>query len=111
MQLYPYQWGATEPGTAEETLRMKQGYPYVLLYLHTTQDNVRRFLSYAPDKDSPLELQSGEDTGLPLYKFYIRHIPTGEVYAGSSWDAASDWQTALSNFLQGLRKDQAANIK
>ena len=111
MQLYPYEWGITEPGTTEEVLRMKQGYPYVLLYLHTTQDNVRRFLTYAPDKDAPLELQSGPDTGQPLYKFYIRHIPTGDVYVGSTWDAAADWQTALRNFWQSLRKDQASNIK
>lgn len=111
MSLYPYQWAPTEPGTAEDVLRMKQGYQYVLLYLHTGQDNIRRFLSYPPNKEAPLELQSGEDTGEPLYKFYIRHIATGDVYAGSSWDAAADWQVALRNFVQGLRKDQAANIK
>ncbi|AHM61546.1 hypothetical protein D770_16460 [Flammeovirgaceae bacterium 311] len=111
MQLYPYDWGVTEPGTTEEVLRMKQGYPYVLLYLHSTQDNLRRFLTYAPNEESPLELQAGPETGQPLYKFYIRHIPSGEVYAGSSWDAAADWQTSLNNFLQGLRKEQASNIK
>jgi hypothetical protein len=111
MQLYPYEWGVTEPGTAEEVLRMKQGYPYVLLYLYTTQDNLRRFLTYAPNEESPLELQGGPDTGEPLYKFYIRHIPSGDVYAGSSWDASANWQTALNNFLQGLRKEQAANLK
>lgn len=111
MQQYPYEWGLTEAGTPEETLRMKQGFPYVLLYLHTAQDNVRRFLSYAPDKDAPLELQSGPDPGMPVYKFYIRHIPTGDVYIGSSWDASTDWQTALASFVQGLRKDQAANLK
>lgn len=111
MQQYPYEWGITEAGTPEETLRMKQGYPYVLLYLHTAQDNIRRFLTYAPDKEAPLELQSGPDPGMPVYKFYIRHIPTGDVYVGSSWDAATDWQIALANFLQGLRKDQSANLK
>lgn len=111
MEQYPYQWGVTVPGTAEETLRMKQGYPYVLLYLHTGQKNLRRFLNYAPNEESPLELQAGPDNGQPLYKFYIRHIPTGDVYAGSSWDAAPDWQTALHKYLQGLRKDQAANLK
>ncbi|EMR04709.1 hypothetical protein [Cesiribacter andamanensis] len=111
MGLYPYQWGLTEAGTAEETLRMKQGYQYVLLYLHTGQENIRRLLNYAPNKEAPLELQAGEDTGEPVYKFYIRHIATGDVYAGSSWDASPDWRTALSNFLQGLRKDQASSIK
>lgn len=111
MQPYPYQWGITEPGTTEEVLRMKQGYPYVLLYLNTSQENIRRFLSYAPNETAPLELQAGPDTGVPLYKFYIRHIPSGDVYVGTYWDAAADWQTALSNFWQGLRKDQAANLK
>lgn len=111
MGLYPYQWGVTEAGTAEDVLRMKQGYQYVLLYLHSRQENIRRLLNYAPSKEAPLELQAGEDSGEPVYKFYIRHIATGDVYAGSRWDAAPDWQTALNNFLQGLRKDQAANIK
>ncbi len=111
MQLYPYEWGITEPGTTEEVLRMKLGYPYVLLYLYTSQDNIRRFLNYAPNEDAPLELQAGPDTGVSQYKFYIRHIPSGDVYVGAYWDAAADWQTALSNFWQGLRKDQAANLK
>lgn len=111
MQAYPYEWNITEPGTEEKDLRLKGGNQYVLLYLHTSPANIRRFLNYGANKDIPLELQADLSDDRSVYKFYIRHIYTGDVYTGTHWDAASSWQEALRNHIQYLRKEQAASLK
>ncbi len=111
MQAYPYQWGITKTGTDEKDLRLKEGYQYVLLYLHTSAANIRRFLNYGSNEEIPLELQANLNDDSSVYKFYIRHIYTGDVYAGTHWDAAPAYEEALSNYLANLRKDQAASIK
>lgn len=111
MQAYPYEWGVTKPGTDEKDLRLKEGYQYVLLYLHTSTANIRRFLNFGSDKEIPLELQADESDNRSVYKFYIRHIYTGDVYAGTHWDAAESWEEALQNHLRHLRKEQASNLK
>ena len=111
MQAYPYQWGVTSPRTDEKDLRLKEGYQYVLLYLHTNTANIRKFLNYGANDEIPPELQADLSNDQSVYKFYIRHIYTGDVYGGTHWDAAATWQEALQNHLSYLRKEQAANIK
>jgi hypothetical protein len=111
MQAYPYEWGITTPGTEEKDLRLKEGYQYVLLYLHTNAANIRRFLNYGSNDDIPLELQADETDNRSVYKFYIRHIYTGDVYGGTNWDAAPTWQEALENHLRYLRKEQVTSRK
>lgn len=111
MQAYPYQWGVTKPGTEEKDLRLKEGYQYVLLYLHTNTANIRKFLNYGANSEIQPELQADLSNDESVYKFYIRHIYTGDVYAGTHWDASANWQEALQNHLSYLRKEQAANIK
>ena len=111
MEAYPYPWGISKPGTDEKDLRLKEGYQYVLLYLHTNAANIRKFLNYGSNEEIPLELQADLKNEQSVYKFYIRHIYTGDVYAGTHWDAAPNWQEALRNHLTYLRKEQASNIK
>lgn len=111
MKDYPYEWGVTKPGTDEKDLRLKEGYQYVLLYLHTNSANIRRFLNYGSNDEIPLELQADETDDRSVYKFYIRHIYTGDVYGGTHWDAADTWEQALQNHLQYLRKEQVSSRK
>lgn len=111
MQAYPYEWGVTKPGIDEKDLRLKEGYQYVLLYLHTSTANIRRFLNFGANNEIPLELQADESDNRSVYKFYIRHLYTGDVYAGTHWDAAETWQEALQNHLRHLRKEQSASLK
>lgn len=111
MQTYPYEWGVTDPNTEGKDLRLKEGYQYELLYLHTSAANIRRFLNYGDNNEIPLEQQADIKDDQSVYKFYIRHIYTGDVFAGTHWDAAPTWEEALKNHIQYLRKAQAANIK
>ena len=110
-EYYPYQWGVTKTGVDEKDLRLKEGYQYVLLYLHTNAANIRKFLNYGANEEIPLELQADLSDDSSVYKFYIRHIYTGDVYAGTHWDAAKTWEEALKNHLEGLRKAQAVSVK
>ena len=106
MQAYPYEWGITDPATTEQDLRFKGGYQFVLLYLRASPANIRSLLQYPPNESSQPQLQYTGTNQDPVYKFYIRQIANNEVYMGSNWDAAANWQQALQNFWQGLRKDQ-----
>ena len=111
MQNYPYAWGITDPSAEGKDLRLKEGYQYELLYLHTSPANIRRFLNYGDNNEIPLEQQADVSDDQSVYKFYIRHIYTGDVYAGTHWDAAPSWEEALKNHIEYLRKAQASNIK
>jgi hypothetical protein len=44
-----------------------------------------------------------------VYKFYFKHIDSGNVYLGSKWDADLNWYDALSNQLKGLKKEMKIN--
>lgn len=111
MGTYPYEWELTDPATEETDLRLKGGQQFVLLYLHTSPANIRRFLDYGKNEEIPLELQADLSDDRSVYKFYIRHIYTGDVYMGTHWDAAPSWQEALKNHIQYLRTEQASNLK
>lgn len=111
MGTYPYEWEVTDPATEETDLRLKGGQQFVLLYLHTSPANIRRFLDYGKNEEIPLELQADLSDDRSVYKFYIRHIYTGDVYMGTHWDAAPSWQEALKNHIQYLRTEQASNLK
>jgi len=39
----------------------------------------------------------------PVYKFYFRHIDSGDVFLGTKWDADLTWQQALKNQLKGFK--------
>jgi len=40
----------------------------------------------------------------PVYKYYIKHIYSGDVYLGTGWDADETWQEALQNHMDNLLK-------
>jgi hypothetical protein len=45
----------------------------------------------------------------PVYKFYFRHIDSGNVYLGTKWDADITWQDALNNHIRGLKAELKIN--
>ncbi|MEQ9437699.1 MAG: hypothetical protein RIG62_01580 [Cyclobacteriaceae bacterium] len=98
MEAYPYEYGLVDPSTEEDQIR-QDGYQFILLRLHSTEKNLRTMLGY--------EAQKGEtpDNTTPVYKYYIKHIYTGDVYLGNAWDTAPTWEEALQNHLQHLRSD------
>lgn len=114
MVSYPYKYGFTDPDKEEKKLR-GDGYQYILYYVHTTGKEVKEMLGYSTTdsetayvsevvKDGQSSVNS-YNVNTPVYKFYIKHIHSGNVFVGKKWDAAPTWQEALSNYIDNLRNE------
>ena len=96
--------------TDEKELR-KQGYSYVLCYVRTRNATAKQILGYDMTKsESALASVTYPNDAMqlktipsetPVYKFYLRHIDSGNVYLGTKWDADVTWQEALRNHVKG----------
>lgn len=115
---YPYKYGFSAPILEDKDIR-NSGYQYLLCYVHTTGKAVKQMLEY-PVTNSETDFISEVVTDgkaqvksysvdTPVYKFYIKHIYTGDVFLGKKWDAAPTWQEALSNFVENLRTELILN--
>lgn len=114
MQNYPYEYEIVDPSQTEKELRNK-GYQYVLYYVHTTGHNVKEILEYQTTENetayvsevtksasAPAKVKS-VNINTPVYKFYIKHIYSENVFLGTKWDTAETWQEALANYVTNLR--------
>ena len=96
MKPYPYEYALVNANRSEDELR-QEGYQFILRRLHTREDNLKKMLGY------PTE--SGGTNQKSVYKYYVKHIYTGDVYLGNAWDADASWQAALINHLRNMRDD------
>ena len=114
MKKYPYEYGLVDPTIEEDQLR-QQGYQFILKRISTTGEHVKKMLGYevkASEDDYVTIKQDGLKLTMrhipakaPVYKFYIKHIYTGDVYLGTPWDADEQWEDALTNYINNMRKD------
>lgn len=113
MQQYPFNSGPVNYSDGEAAWR-KEGYLFVLLHVHGSAEVVWDLLEYqSENKEAAYASTRIEPGGDPLvkvidknqevYKFYVKHIPSGEVYLGTYWDADITWKQALSNFIANLK--------
>lgn len=112
MKMYPYKYALTDPNLPESELR-KMGYFYVLRFVHTRARLAKSILGYdvaaaqsaivsiAYPDDQPEVKNIAADT--PVFKFYFKHIDSGNTFLGTKWDADITWEQALVNHLKGLR--------
>jgi hypothetical protein len=118
MAYYPYKYEIVDPTREERELR-SDGFQFILYYVHTTGESVRDILEYEIDPGAE-SYESGSirdnkpyslsfDKDLPVYKFYIKHIYSGNVFLGKTYDAAPDWQQALTMYIANLRKELMGN--
>ena len=91
----------------------REGYQYVLLNIQTTGLNIKRMLNMqinagetefvslnAKTKtDVSLERYSYEEV---VYKYYVKHLLTGDIYIGDKWDSSITWDQSLNNYLNNL---------
>ena len=45
----------------------------------------------------------------PVYKFYIKHIYSGNIFLGKRWDAAPSKGGALKNYVANLSNELVKN--
>lgn len=118
MKIYPYKYALTEPHLTEAELR-KMGYFYVLRFVHARARVAKDILGYdlAPSQsaivsitypgEQPEVKNIGADT--EVYKFYFKHIDSGNTFLGTKWDADISWEQALINQLKGFRLELKIN--
>lgn len=115
---YPYEYGMVDPEMEEKKMR-SEGYQYVLYFVHSTSKSVKEMLEY-PIKESETAyisevIKDGEskvtsnNINTPVYKFYIKHIYSGNIFLGKRWDAAPKWEDALNNYIDNLRNELIRN--
>lgn len=114
MAAYPYKYELVDPKLEEERLR-QDGFQFILLRLHTTGEHIKEMLGYEmkPDEKENITIkQDGTKVAsqptpakAPVYKYYIKHIYTGDVYLGTPWDADEEWQEALADYISNMKKD------
>ncbi|MFZ1808493.1 MAG: hypothetical protein WAU36_14775 [Cyclobacteriaceae bacterium] len=109
---YPFSYGMTEPGVDTKELR-NNGFHYVLSYVHTEGLIARDLLGYQnTSKESAITSVTFPNGSLqlktipaetPVYKFYFKHLVSGNVFLGTKWDADTAWADALRNHVKGFK--------
>lgn len=115
---YPLKFKMTEPGLPEKELR-RQGQLYVMGFLYTRGSAAKELLGYDMSKSESALLSVTYHDGqqqiknipsnTPVFKFYFKHIDSGNVFLGTKWDADTTWQQALLNYLTGMKAELRIN--
>ena len=94
---------------------MNQEYQYVIYRLKTAGVSIKQILDYEIEEgisDYITVKQNGGSTVLrnipteaPVYKYYIKHLRTQDVYVGTKWDADETWEEALTNFINNVKRE------
>ncbi len=112
MKGYDYRYELVDPSISDIELS-KNGFSYVLLRLYAPGIDIKKLLNYKVNedqdtyttqiyKDGKLIVRRIPANGL-VYKYYIRHLRTGNVYLGSKWDADETWGEALDHMLYNVK--------
>lgn len=115
---FPFQYQLVDATVDEKELR-KQGMLYTLCFIHARGKAGKQILGYDMSKSESALASVTYPNGqlqlktipaqTPVYKFYFRHIDTGNVYLGTKWDADITWQSALNNHIRGLKAELKIN--
>jgi hypothetical protein len=115
---YPLKFKMTEPGIPEKELR-RQGQLYVLGVIYSRGAVAKELLGYDMTKSESALISVTYPDGqqqlknipsnTPVFKFYFKHIDSGNVFLGTKWDADITWQQALLNHIRGMKAELRIN--
>lgn len=118
MQGYPYKYTLTDGNLSEADLR-KQGFLFVLRFVHARAKVAKNVLGYntAQSETAIVSITYPENqpqvknisADAEVFKFYFKHIDSGNVYLGTKWDADTTWEQALINQLKGFKNELKIN--
>ncbi|MEO9849601.1 MAG: hypothetical protein ABJH72_05635 [Reichenbachiella sp.] len=101
---YPLQYVFSESMSDDDIYN--QGHQFALHIILGTGKTVRQMLNYDTDpyETDYVTIKAGSTLStLPVeavvYKYYVKHVYTKDVYLGSRWDADLNWEQALENFI------------
>lgn len=115
---YPLRYQLVDNTVADKDLRNK-GFLYVLCVVHGRSSVIKELLGYTVNQSESAFVSvtyPGSEMQLKnipaeteVYKFYARHIDSGNVFLSSKWDADTSWQQALQNFIKGMKAEMKLN--
>jgi hypothetical protein len=115
---YPFKYQLTEPTVSEKELRAK-GFFYIVSYVHARGSVIRQMLGYDVSKVESAYVSVTYPNGqsqlknipadVPVYKFYFKHIDSGNIFLGTKWDADVTWQKALTNYIAAFKAELGVN--
>jgi len=107
---------------ADEKELVKQGFQYALLFVKLNGKSAHEILGYDMVKTAATAYGSvsypeGISTpqvktisaDLPVYKIYIKHLRSGNVFLGKNWDADEDLVQSIRNHIMGFRTELKLN--
>jgi hypothetical protein len=110
MSTYPYQYSLVKY-SEESRFYFMNGYQFILVNLHARGSVLKNLLDYerADNLTHLVTVTNGVNPittkipyQMPVYKYYIRHSISGNVYVGDFWDTATTWQQALRIFINNV---------
>jgi len=112
MSKYPYKFEIV-PYEYDEKKLLTKGFQFVLMRIGSSGKNVRQLLGYEiSDNVDELITVKKNDQGeaivksIPIdamvYKYYVKHINSGDIYLGEQWDGDDDWQNAMKNHISAI---------
>ncbi len=112
MKAYGYEYELVDPTISDIDLS-KNGFSYVLLRLYSPGIDIKRLLNYKINEEQDsyttqiykggnLTVRRIPANGL-VYKYYIKHLRTGNIYLGPKWDADETWGEALDHMLYNVK--------
>ena len=118
MKAYPYKYKLTNEGLSESQIR-KDGSYYVLRFVYARDKAAQNLLGYDVTKSQSaiVSVTYPEDEphlkNIPantmVYKFYFKHIDSGNIFLGTKWDADVTWQQALINQIRAFKAELRIN--
>ncbi len=118
LKIYPLRYQLTDNTIPDKDLRNK-GFLYVLCVVHARSAVAKELLGYTVNQSESAfvsvtypgtEMQlKNIPSETEVYKFYVRHIDSGNVFLSTKWDADTSWQQGLQNFIKGLKAEMKLN--
>ncbi len=112
MLKYPYKFEIV-PYEYDEKKLLSKGFQFVLMSINSSGGNVKKLLNYDMGSDiKELITVTKDESGfasiksIPIdgmvYKYYVKHINSGDIYLGEQWDGDDNWQSALRNHMTAI---------
>jgi hypothetical protein len=118
MKEYPFEYKLTAPGLSEAQIRQDGSY-YVLRFVYARDKAAQQLLGYNVTRSQSAIASVTYPDGAPhlknipadtpVYKFYFKHIDSGNTFLGTKWDADVTWQQALINQLRAFKAELKIN--
>lgn len=110
---FPVKYEIVNADLPEPELEIK-GFKTIIRFVRTSGTIAREILEYDNSKtgnalasaaivNSEAQLKT-IPANVAVYKFYVKQLEYGNLFLGNKWDADTDWQQALTNYLYHMRQ-------